>query len=78
MWKVNDGRRTTDDGQRVITIVHLSLRLRCTKKFAYEKLKYLCTETKVERQKDKQGDSNTAKFPANFVWQYDLPKRQFS
>ena len=37
MWKVNDGRttdgrRTTDDGQRVITIVHLSLRLRCTKK----------------------------------------------
>ena len=30
MWKVNDGR--TDDGQRVITIVHLSLRLRCTKK----------------------------------------------
>ena len=25
-------RRTTDDGQRVITIVHLSLRLRCTKK----------------------------------------------
>ena len=38
MCKVNDGRtkdgrRTTDDGQRVITIVHLSLRLRCTKKF---------------------------------------------
>ena len=35
MWKVNDGRtddgRTTDDGQRMITIVHLSLRLRCTK-----------------------------------------------
>ena len=35
MWKVNDGTtddgRTTDDGQRVITIVHLSLRLRCTK-----------------------------------------------
>ena len=30
MWKVNDdGRRT--DGQRMITIVHLSLRLRCTK-----------------------------------------------
>ena len=29
--KVNDGR-TTDDGQRMITIVHLSLRLRCTKK----------------------------------------------
>ena len=33
--KVNDGRtdgrRTTDDGQRMITIVHLSLRLRCTK-----------------------------------------------
>ena len=31
-----DGRRTdgrtTDDGQRMITIVHLSLRLRCTKK----------------------------------------------
>ena len=32
--KLNDGRtdRRTDDGQRVITIVHLSLRLRCTKK----------------------------------------------
>ena len=29
MWKVNDGR--THDGQRVITIVHFSLRLRCTK-----------------------------------------------
>ena len=32
--KVNDGQRTddrrTDDGQRVITIVHLSLRLSCT------------------------------------------------
>ena len=28
MWKVNNGRM--DDGQRVITIVHLSLRLRCT------------------------------------------------
>ena len=27
-----DGRRTTQDGQRVITIVHLSLRLRCTNK----------------------------------------------
>ena len=35
MWKVIDGRRTdgrTDDGQCVITIVHLSPRLRCTKK----------------------------------------------
>ena len=36
MWKVNDHGRTdnrrTDDGQRMITIVHLSLRLRCTKK----------------------------------------------
>ena len=32
-------RRTTDDGQRVITIVHLSLRLRCTKKSFYEKKK---------------------------------------
>ena len=31
MWKVNDGQM--DDGQRVITIVHMSLRLRCTKKF---------------------------------------------
>ena len=34
MWKVNDGRtdgRTTDSGQRVITIVHLSFWLRCTK-----------------------------------------------
>ena len=31
MWKLTtDGR--TDDGQRMITIVHLSLRLRCTKK----------------------------------------------
>ena len=32
--KVNDGRtdRRTDDGQRVITIVHLSLGLSCTKK----------------------------------------------
>ena len=29
-WRT-DGR-TTDDGQRMITIVHLSLRLRCTKK----------------------------------------------
>ena len=29
-----DDGRTTDDGQRVITIVHLSLRLRCTKKLA--------------------------------------------
>ena len=32
MWKVNDDRRRTDDGQHMITIVHLSLRLRCTKK----------------------------------------------
>ena len=32
IWKVNDGRMT-DDGQRMITIVHLSLRLRCTKKW---------------------------------------------
>ena len=40
MRKVNDARtddgqtdgRTTDNGQRVITIVYLSLRLRCTKK----------------------------------------------
>ena len=32
IWKVNDDGRTTDDGQRMITIVHLSLRLRCTKK----------------------------------------------
>ena len=31
MWKVNDGRRT-DDGQRVISIAHLSLQLRYTKK----------------------------------------------
>ena len=30
--RTTDGRRTTDDGQRMITIVHLSLRLRCTKK----------------------------------------------
>ena len=31
--KVNDGQTDgrTDDGQRVITTVHLSLRLRCTK-----------------------------------------------
>ena len=28
---VNDDGRITDDGQRVITIVHLSLQLRCTK-----------------------------------------------
>ena len=28
--RTTDGR--TDDGQRVITIVHLSLRLKCTKK----------------------------------------------
>ena len=32
MWKVYDDGRTTDDGQRMITIVHLSLRLRCTNK----------------------------------------------
>ena len=33
MWKLTtDGPRTTDDGQRMITIVHLSLRLRCTNK----------------------------------------------
>ena len=31
MWKVKDDGRRTDDGQRMITIVHLSLRLRCTK-----------------------------------------------
>ena len=40
MWKVNDRRqrddRRTDDGQRVITIVHLSLRLSCT----YKRCKY--------------------------------------
>ena len=42
LWKVNDGRqtddrrttdgRTTEDRQRIIPIVHLSLRLRCTEK----------------------------------------------
>ena len=39
MWKVNDGwtDRRTDDGQRVITIVHLSLRLRCTKNVSANK-----------------------------------------
>ena len=32
MWKVNDdGRRTTDNRQRMITIVHFGFRLRCTK-----------------------------------------------
>ena len=30
--RTTDGRRTMDKGQRVITIVHLSLRLRCTNK----------------------------------------------
>ena len=34
MWNVNDGRRT-NDGQRVITIVHVSLWLRCTNKSWY-------------------------------------------
>ena len=32
MWEVNDeGRQTSDDRQRVVTIVHLRLRLMCTK-----------------------------------------------
>ena len=32
-WKIE--KLTTEDGQRVITIVHLSLRLRCTKKLSW-------------------------------------------
>ena len=46
MWKVKDDRRrtqTTDDGQRMITIVHLSLRLRCTKnRWIMDKVIFTC------------------------------------
>ena len=38
MRKVNDG--WTDDGQRVITIVHLSFRLGCTKNCITLRIKY--------------------------------------
>ena len=37
--KVNDdGRRTTDDDQRMITIVHFSLRLRCANNTSFNVL----------------------------------------
>ena len=32
MWKVNETDGRTDDGRRMVTIVHMSLRLRCTNK----------------------------------------------
>ena len=37
--RTDDGR--TDDGQRMITIVHLSLRLRCTKKVGITPIHFL-------------------------------------
>ena len=42
-----DGGRRTDDGQRVITIVHLSLWLRCTKKVWSDKILFGPTKSRI-------------------------------
>ena len=65
-----DGRtdRRTDEGQRVITIVHLSLRLRCTKNWPYHSYRnYYCfifsnkTEWDIVFNWPKPNDGNKAK-----------------
>ena len=64
--KLTTDGRTTDDGQRMITIVHLSLRLRCTKK--KEK------ENKKKNKRKKNYFMHRTKFSLKVTHCYDVAK----